>query len=98
MWAFVNQTDSAIIFCESAVHPVLSEAFSYVTSYSRKLIEGGDGGLLIVAPQPNQLRCQLMATCDELELSRLMQLLDTRTLYTVQELDSDSSRSICGLR
>src|SRR5260370_563248 len=97
-WVFVNQTDSAIIFYESAAHHASSEAYSYVTSYSRRLIERGDGSLVIVASQPDQLRSRLMAACKELELSRLKHLLDMRTLSIVQELSSDSLRSICGIR
>jgi hypothetical protein len=48
--------------------------------------------------QPDRLRRQLMAACDELELPRLKHLLDTRALSILQEVDSDSLRFICGIR
>jgi hypothetical protein len=92
---FLNQTNSAIIFCGPLPHP--PEAISYLMSYSRKLIEGGECTLLIVTPQPDQLKGQLMASCDELELSRLKHLLDTRSLSIIRQIDADALRFICGI-
>jgi hypothetical protein len=94
-WVFVNQTTSAIIFYDPQPHT--PEGFSYLLSYTRRLIDGGDGSLLVVTSQPDQLRGQLVAACDELELSRLSHLFDARSLCIVRKIESDSLRFVCGI-
>ena len=97
-WLFVNQTDAAVIFLHQLGEGASLEPLSYVTSYVRRLLQTGEGRLLVIAPDPDKLSEQLLAACDDHESIQFKALIDSKALSFKHETDVDCLRALCEVR